>query len=165
MQLEKKENLKMLTREFIIAACLISASLTTDSQQIFSLITPKITLINCLLYSKGCGTTERNEIFNRVRGVELNQVAIKGSLITAINMNTQEKCATECTLECRCFIFVFLANLCSMYNITAKDYVVPNPQVSSEVAFFYKASFINNGPLFLLDRKTSHYLTNLSGRY
>jgi len=104
----------MLTRVFIIAVCLIGASLTTDSQQIFSLIAPKIALINCLLYSKGCGTTERNEIFKRVRGVELNQVGLKGSLITATNMNTQEKCAAECTIECRCFIFVFLANLCSM---------------------------------------------------
>jgi hypothetical protein len=43
-----------------------------------------------------------------------------------------------------------------MYNITAKDYVVPNPQVSSEVAFYYKANFVNNGRLFLLDRKISH---------
>jgi len=49
-----------------------------------------------------------------------------------------------------------------MYNITAKDYVVPNPQVSGDVAFYYKANYINNGPLFLLDRKTTHYFTTLS---
>ncbi len=89
----------------------------------------------------------------------MNQVALKSSLITATNINTQEKCAAECTLECRCFIFIFLANLCSMYNITAKDYVVPNPQVNGDVAFYYKASYIDNGPLFLLDRKISHYFT------
>jgi len=37
-----------------------------------------------------------------------------------------------------------------MYNITAKDYVVPNPEVSGDVDFYYKANYINNGPLLLL---------------
>ncbi len=50
-------------------------------------------------YFKGRGSTERNDRFKRVRGVEMHQVALKGSLIIATNSKTTEDCMTDCMIE------------------------------------------------------------------
>jgi len=48
---------------------------------------------------------------------------------------------------------MFADKICQLFNMTAKDYVVPRPNINPEIVFFYKANYIDNGRLFLLDSK------------
>jgi len=76
-----------------------------------------------------------------------------GSLILAKQMASSDECNVECSFECTCFIMMFADKICQLFNMTAKDYVVPRPNINPEIVFFYKANYIDNGRLFLLDSK------------
>jgi len=108
-------------------------------------------LFNCS--SQDCGSDEFNIKLKVVSGIEIKQKALKGSLIASKQGSSLNQCRIDCGFECKCFIIIYQNNVCKMYNLTAKGYLVSNPNIDPNAVFYYKSDYVVNGRLFLLDSK------------
>ncbi len=61
------------------------------------------------IFFKGCGSDERSNNLKRIRDVEISQQATH--LISEKQTTGLAKCLVECSLDCNCFILVYLNSL------------------------------------------------------
>ena len=107
-----------------------------------------LSLIQIIL---ACGTTERNDKFVLKKGIEVRAENKQATLIAQMRSPHDSDCLTNCMIECKCFIAVFFGQLCQLFSIAAKDFLVQNSN-NIEV-FYYKINMLDGAPIYTMQGK------------
>ena len=79
------------------------------------------------------------------KGIEVRAENKQATLIAQMRSPQDSDCLTNCMIECKCFIAVFFGQLCQLFSIAAKDFLVQNPN-NIEV-FYYKINMLDGAPI------------------
>jgi len=70
----------------------------------------------------------------------------KTSLLFKFKTTKMFECVSECGVECKCFMLVYNNTnfICQLYDITAKNHLVPGSKVNPEKTLMYKTNYGNS---------------------
>jgi hypothetical protein len=98
-----------------------------------------------------CGATERNDRFVLKKGIEVRAENKQETLIAQMRSSQYSDCLTNCMMECECFIAVFIGQLCQLFSIVAKDFLVEN--LNNDAVFYYKINMLDGVPISTMEGK------------
>ncbi len=79
-----------------------------------------------------------------MKDAELCAETAKTSVLFEFKTTKMFECVSECGVECKCFMLVFNDSFCQLYDITAKNYLLPSSKVNPEKTLMYKTNYGNS---------------------
>jgi len=138
----------MFFKIFILSVFIVTATLASDCKYFcihLYLLNLNIFILILIQIISACGTTKRNDKFVLKKGIEVRAENKQGTLIAIMRSTEHSDCLTNCMIECKCFIAVFFGQLCQLFSIAAKDFLVENSD-NIEV-FYYKINMLDGAPI------------------
>ncbi len=85
------------------------------------------------------------------KAVEVRSQNKQETMIALVKSAQHSDCITDCMIECRCFIAVFFGQVCQLFSIAAKDFLVENPD--NVELFYYKINMLDGAPITTMNGK------------
>ncbi len=79
-----------------------------------------------------------------MKDAELCQDNAKISLLFEFQGSKMFECVSECGVECKCYMLVYNNSFCQLYDITAKNHLVPGSKINPEKTLMYKTNYGNS---------------------